>query len=104
MVRRILILTHARAFTQSCFLLAAESAATESPRIASFVGNSAYSQAPLANAVNEANLVADNLKNQWFVVLQHNDLTQKATKIAVRKLSDALAHAGPDTVGLFHYS
>jgi len=98
------IIPVALALTQAFFLLAAEPAAAESPRIALVIGNSAYSHAPLANPVNDAILVADTLRGVGFVVLQHSDLTQKAMKIAVREFGDALEQAGADAVGLFYYS
>ncbi len=82
----------------------AEPPAEQSPRVALIIGNSAYTHAPLANPVNDANLIAGTLKNLGFQVLQHSDLQQKAMKLAIREFGDALERAGPDAVGLFYYS
>jgi hypothetical protein len=98
------ILTAALALMLWALLSPARSVAEESPRIALIIGNSEYVHAPLANPVNDANLVAGTLKELGFQVLQHNNVSQKELKLAVRQFGDALEKAGRDAVGLFYYS
>ncbi len=81
----------------------AEAAAPEQ-RVALVIGNSAYKDAPLANPVNDARLMAETLRGLGFEVIERTDADQKEMKIAIFELGDRLEAAGKDAVGLFFYA
>jgi hypothetical protein len=74
------------------------------PRIALVVGNSAYRDAPLANPVNDANLMARTLSAVGFEVIHRTDVSQKEMKRALNMFGDRLETAGREAVGLFYYA
>ena len=85
-------------------LLLASGHAWAEKRVALVIGNSAYRNAPLANPVNDAKLMATTLRGLGFDVLESLDVDQRALKRAVTKFGDRLEAAGKDAVGLFYYA
>ena len=79
-------------------------AAAPEPRVALVIGNSAYEDAPLANPVNDARLMAETLRGLGFDVIERTDANQKEMKLAIFELEDRLEAAGKDAVGLFYYA
>jgi carboxyl-terminal processing protease len=82
---------------------AAADAATP-PRIALVIGNGDYENAPLANPVNDARLIAQTLRQLDFQVLEHLNVNQKDMKRAIQLFGDRLELAGAEAVGLFYYA
>ena len=78
--------------------------AAATPRIALVIGNGAYAEAPLANPVNDARLIAETLRGLGFDVIERIDADQKAIQLAIFELQDRLFEAGKDAVGLFYYA
>ena len=78
--------------------------ATPEPRIALVIGNSAYKDAPLANPVNDARLMAETLRGLGFEVIERTDANQREMKLAIFELGDRLEAAGKEGVGLFFYA
>jgi uncharacterized caspase-like protein len=77
-------------------------ALAQSPRAALVIGNSAYVHAaPLANPANDANAVADVLKNMGFDVILGLDLDKRALDGKVREFSRVLVGA---EAGIFFYA
>ena len=74
------------------------------PRIALVIGNSDYENAPLANPVNDARLIAQTLRQLDFQVLEHLNVNQKDMKRAIQLFGDRLELAGAEAVGLFYYA
>ena len=74
------------------------------PRIALVIGNGAYENAPLANPVNDARLIAQTLRQLDFQVLEHLNVNQKDMKRAIQLFGDRLELAGAEAVGLFYYA
>ena len=85
---------------------AAHTAVVAAPetRVALVIGNSAYNDAPLANPVNDARLMAETLRGLGFDVIERTDATQREMKLAIFELGDRLEAAGKDAVGLFFYA
>ena len=81
---------------------AAQAAAAQ--RIALVIGNSDYENAPLANPVNDARLIAQTLRQLDFQVLEHLNVNQKDMKRAIQLFGDRLELAGSEAVGLFYYA
>lgn len=73
-------------------------------RLALIIGNSAYRQAPLANAVNDARLMAGALGALQFEVFTYYNAGQKDMKRAVTAFTAALRDSGRDTVALLYYA
>ena len=73
------------------------------PRIALVIGNGAYENAPLANPVNDARLIAQTLRQLDFQVLEHLNVNQKDMKRAIQLFGDRLELAGAEAVDLFYY-
>lgn len=70
-------------------------------RVALVIGNTAYRQAPLANPVNDANAMAQALREAGFDVKLLTDAGHRATGAAVREFGDRLRHA---QVGVFYFA
>ena len=70
-------------------------------RIALVIGNGSYAEAPLANPVNDARLMAETLRGLGFDVIERIDADQKTIQLAIFELQDRLFEAGKDAVGLF---
>lgn len=77
-------------------------AAGAESRIALVIGNSSYTDAPLANPVNDANAIAKSLQGLGFKVILRTNVTQSQMRQAVRQFGDEL-HAGRG-VGLFYFA
>ncbi|WP_280800179.1 caspase family protein [Mesorhizobium sp. LNHC229A00] len=71
-------------------------------RVALVIGNGTYAEAgTLANPVNDALDIADNLRTIGFEVIEGNDLGKREVERSIGEFSDALEGAG---VGLFYYA
>jgi len=79
-------------------------AASSAPRFALVIGNGSYPDQPLANPVNDANLMADTLATLGFTVSRHLNLTQKEMRRAIRDFGDELAKAGGNAISLIFYA
>ena len=90
--------------TLAFLLLAFSYPAYAETRLALVVGNSSYSDAPLTNPINDANLMTEALRRHGFKVILVTDVSQKGIKRAIRDFSERLYRAGRDAVGLFYYS
>jgi hypothetical protein len=75
--------------------------APDEHRVALVVGNGDYLDAPLDNAVADAELVAGALRRVGFEVLELHDLDRRTFGRALQAFSRALR---PDSVALFYYS
>lgn len=73
-------------------------------RLALVIGNGGYASAPLANARNDATLVAGALQNAGFSVVTELDADQRGLKQAVRDFAARLKAAGPDAAAAFYYA
>lgn len=82
-------------------VLATNATAAE-PRTALVIGNSAYSYAPLANPVNDAEAVAKSLRAAGFEVLLKTDANRQAMADAARDFGAKLKSKGG--IGLFYYA
>jgi hypothetical protein len=75
--------------------------AQEGKRVALVVGNNTYPMAPLRNAVNDARLMDQALRNAGFRTI----LVENATKSTLEeKASEFLQQLGPDDTALFFYA
>jgi tetratricopeptide (TPR) repeat protein len=81
------------------FVAAAQ--AQEGKRVALIVGNNTYQAAPLKNAVNDARLMDQALKNAGFRTILLENATQSGLEDAV---ADLLKQLGPDDTALFFYA
>ncbi len=73
-------------------------------RVALVVGNSGYTKSPLANPVNDAELVANTLRRLGFDVVEVTDATQDDLRDNISAFGDRLRRAGKDAVGLFYFA
>ena len=73
-------------------------------RVALVIGNSGYSDAPLANPANDARLIAETLRGLGFDVIERIDADLETIQLATFELQDLLFAAGKDAVGLFFYA
>lgn len=86
--------------------VASLSPALAEPRLALVIANGAYEGGldPLANPVNDGNLVAGTLQKLGFTVTLVTDADQKVMKRAVSDFGEALGDAGPTASALFYYA
>jgi hypothetical protein len=84
--------------------VAFEANAEEPQRVAIVIGNNSYQGSPLSNPINDAQLIAETLRQLDFRVLEYLDVNQKEMKRAIKTFGDRLELAGPETVGLFYYA
>jgi len=71
-------------------------------RLALVIGNDSYSSMPrLSNAVNDAKLMTDALRQANFEVMSYNNLDKRRMQEALRSFTGKL---GRDDVGLFYFS
>lgn len=70
-------------------------------RIALVIGNSAYRDAPLRNPVNDANAMAESLKQAGFEVILKTNANRKEMNALVRDFGDRLLRGG---MGLFYFA
>jgi uncharacterized caspase-like protein len=82
---------------------AAQGAEAAQRRVALVIGNSAYADAPLQNAVNDARSMAQVLRAAGFSVLLHTDIDQRQMQAAVREFGERLKASSGGT-GLFYFA
>ncbi|RVU39491.1 caspase family protein [Hwanghaeella grinnelliae] len=80
------------------------SARAADSKLALVIGNGGYQDAPLENPVNDAALIADNLKSLGFRVFRHIDLDQRGMRRAVSDFGLAVEEAGEQSVSLVYYA
>ncbi len=80
------------------------SAQAANPRIALVIGESAYPDAPLPTAANDAGLVAQVLQAAGFDVVGARDLDQKSVRESLRDFLDKANAAGPDMQAFVYFS
>jgi len=85
-------------------LIAYDSPAQASARLALVLGNGNYEFGRLKNPVNDAALMAESLRKVGFQVFEHLDADQRNMKRAIVGFGKALADAGEDAVGLVYYA
>lgn len=73
----------------------------EAARIALVLGNGNYRVGPLPNPVNDAQDMAQALKELGFDVIYGEDLSQSAMKRSIKQFGDKL---GSGAIGLFYYA
>jgi formylglycine-generating enzyme required for sulfatase activity len=74
---------------------------TDGKRVALVIGNKAYADSPLNNPVNDAEKMAETLRDLGFDVEPKTNLDQKGMKAAIRQFGDSLDSG---SVGLFYFS
>jgi hypothetical protein len=70
-------------------------------RVALVIGNSAYTDGPLLNPVNDARAIAQVLKESGFSVSLRENIDQRGMQAALREFGDRLRAGG---TGLFYYA
>jgi Caspase domain len=75
-----------------------------SDRIAFVVGVGAYAQKPIANALNDAGLVAEALRSIGFEIVEGADPNQADFLRSYREFLDKVTAAGPDAVAFVYFS
>ena len=89
----------------TCFsVVPTVSGAKSERRIALVIGNTAYSNGPLVNAVNDARLISEKLEQVGFDVDLRLNTDQKTFKSAIRDFGERLEEGGAASVGLFFYA
>lgn len=75
-------------------------------RIALVIGNAEYegSLVPLANPVNDADLIGASLAKVGFKVITVRDASQKEMKRAIADFGAAILAGGDDVISLFYYA
>ena len=88
-----------------CFSLVVSMEAYAEKRVALVVGNSAYTNiSPLSNPRNDAELIAQTLREVGFEVVTAIDADRRTMGRAIREFGKALRLAGKDAVGLFYFA
>lgn len=77
------------------------SSSNSEKRVALVIGNSAYTDAPLKNPVNDARDMAQALAALGFEVIHKENLNQNDMKRAIREFGSKIRNGG---VGLFYYA
>lgn len=85
-------------------LFGAADGAQAERRLALVIGNGAYTIGPLGNPVNDAELMAQTLRDAGFEVTHETDLGYRPLQRAVVGFGRDLAAAGEDTVGMVYYA
>ena len=85
-------------------ILAGSAQAANNPRIALVIGESAYPDAALPTAANDAGLVAQVLQAAGFDVVGARDLDQKSVRESLRDFLDKANAAGPDMQAFVYFS
>jgi uncharacterized caspase-like protein len=78
--------------------------ATTDTRIAFVAGNARYEQGSVANALNDAGLVAEALRSIGFEIVEGADLTQSDFIRTYRDFLDKVTEAGENTVAFVYFS
>jgi hypothetical protein len=73
-------------------------------RLALVIGNASYTDAPLANPLNDSELMSRTLRDLGFLVTLVQDVTQMEMKQAIVNFGIQLENSGSDAVGLFYYA
>jgi uncharacterized caspase-like protein len=81
--------------------ISVSTAQSKEKRLALVIGNGTYETGPLKNAVNDAQDMAQALRELGFEVLYKENVTQNDMKRAIRAFGDKLRGGG---VGLFYYA
>lgn len=76
-------------------------AAQKVQRVALVIGNGSYKDAALTNPVNDARAISQALRESGFVVINRENVDQRAMLAAVREFGDRLREGG---VGVFYYA
>lgn len=76
----------------------------ERPRVALVIGNSDYADMPLANPVNDADLMSATLKTLGFKTIDLRNTTAREMRRGVRDFAEALEKAGENVVSLVYYA
>ncbi|MBF0471540.1 MAG: caspase family protein [Gammaproteobacteria bacterium] len=84
-------------------LMQSTSAHAEMERVALVIGNKDYNYAPLINTVNDANVMAETLKNLGFDVIKKTDLDYQQMLVAIEKFKTKL-QARQNGVGLVFFA
>jgi uncharacterized caspase-like protein len=92
------------ALAGAALLVFPASAQTANPRIALVIGESAYPDAALPTAANDAGLVAQVLQAAGFDVVGARDLDQKSVRESLRDFLDKANSAGPDMQAFVYFS
>jgi hypothetical protein len=87
-----------------CLLLTAAFVVHAETRVALVIGNAAYTDAPLANPVNDAHLIATSLKQAGFQVTEYANLDLDHLRKAIQGFGDQLSAAGQKRAALVYYS
>ena len=80
---------------------AASTGVNNHQRVALVIGNSAYTDAPLTNPVNDARAIVKALQESGFSVIVRENLDQRGMLGALREFGDRLRAGG---TGLFYYA
>ena len=75
---------------------------TQERRLALVIGNSNYTQKPIATAANDAGLVAQTLQAAGFDVIGARDLDGETLRKSFRDFIDKVQASGPDAVALVY--
>jgi uncharacterized caspase-like protein len=75
---------------------------SDEKRLALVIGNGEYLMSPLRNPPNDANVIADELKQLGFEVMVYTNLSQNDMKTRIREFGDKLS--AQKGVGLFYYA
>jgi formylglycine-generating enzyme required for sulfatase activity len=81
--------------------VAIAAATVELPRLALVIGNGAYSNSPLPNAVRDARLIDETLRELGFEVIRGENLTREEMSEVLKSFGQQLGVGG---VGLFYYA
>ncbi len=73
-------------------------------RVALVIGNSNYANSPLANPVNDAQLIATTLRQLDFDVIEQLDADENTMERSIQDFGDRLEDIGKNAVGLFYYA
>lgn len=73
-------------------------------RVALVIGNSNYANSPLANPVNDAQLIAATLRQLDFDVIEQLDADENTMERSIQDFGDRLEDIGKNAVGLFYYA
>ena len=92
------------ALTGAAIFISAGAADAANPRIALVIGESAYPDAALPTAANDAGLVAQVLQAAGFDVVGARDLDQKSVRELLRDFLDKANAAGPDMQAFVYLS
>jgi hypothetical protein len=104
MIRRIFLLALAAMALACAQAMPIKAQQQAEPRIAFVVGNSAYRAGPIANALNDAGLVAEALRSIGFEIVEGGDLGQPDFVQSYREFLGKVEAAGPDTLAFVYFS